>query len=83
MFTISFIKDSNLQPWQDVQDQPARGHVQVEAALVLPSPGEVVLFHVVVENLLHKTLLLEICLENETKLAVRVHSRWMSFLERI
>ena len=77
------MEHTNLQAREDVKYQSAGSHVQVEAALIQASPGEVVLLHVMIENLLHQTLFLEIYFEQKTKLALRINSRRMSLLKWI
>ena len=80
---LRVVEDGDLQAGQDVQHQPAGRHVQSEAGLVEAGPGEVVVPHVEAEDVPHQPLLLEVGLQDETELAVRVHSARMSLLEGI
>ena len=80
---LRVVEDGDLEAWEDVQDQAAGRHVEAEAGLVEAGPGKVIVSHVESEHVSHQTLFLEVGLQDEAELAVRVHPARMSLLEGI
>ena len=71
-YEFKHLKRTHLQTWLNGQDQSGGLDVEVEAPAVVPDRPEEVRPHVVVEDLRHEALALEVGLEDHPELTLRV-----------